>query len=189
MACATPLILTYAPRLEVVLHGERECPAARFELRRAVRAQVLVGGRNASDLCLAERAISSTDIRLVLAGQERTLVSSTSSSRSTDGEVVVVCELQLLIADARQSELPQRVIQEVDSRNAELQFLPLRDLEILEQCQIAVKVSRPPHVRPFQRALLPVRRHSEALVIKGLTGLQMLRRVTEQRWHEEVIRA
>src|SRR5580698_8885532 len=159
-------------RLEVVLHGEGEQPAARLEGGCTGRGEVGIDVGNSRHLGIASGRRS----RSAAAGfKVRTLIAGSSRARIRDRYGVVIGEVNRVIAATRQTELAQRVIQEIDSRNAELQLLPLRDLEILEQCQIAVKVSWASHVRPLQRTLLSIVRRTEAVRVEILPGLQSLR--------------
>src|SRR5258707_739625 len=109
--------------LEVVLHGEVEGTAARFERRNAGRGGVCVGLRNPRDL----RAAGSGS-RHTREAQGCAFLAVTSELIPTDRHVVGIRKVELLIAVASQSKLTQWVVQEVDRRDAELQLLPFRDL-------------------------------------------------------------
>src|SRR5438105_2933597 len=78
-------------------------------------------------------------------------------------------EIQLAIAVAGQTELGKRVVQEINRRNPELYFLAFRNLEVLEEREIAVKVCRTSDIRPNQCTLLTIRRRSKAVRVKVQT--------------------
>ena len=82
-------------------------------------------------------------------------------------------------------ERPQRMVQEVVSVEAELQFLRLGDIEILEHSKIGVEVRRSVNRRNHGRPVLPdPRREGEAIGIdvlilrevgSGITGLNRVK--------------
>src|ERR1035441_4650075 len=162
-------------RLEVVLHGEGERPASRLEFRYA-RGSGGIGRRN-TDRWNITSATGSSRSAYVREGVHALVASRSSGigTRATDESCVVMLEGDVFIGiAARQIELGERVIQEVDSRDAELQLLSLRDLEVLEQRQITVKVGWTAHVGPFIGPLRPVSWHPEAAGVEMLTRLQPL---------------
>jgi len=171
-------------RLEVVLHGEGECPAAGFEFGYA-RGSGVIGRRNTDHWNITSATGSSRSAYV------RESVGALAASRSergsvTDESCVVILEADLIIGIAAgQVELGKWVIQEVDSRDAELQLLSLRDLEVLEQRQITVKVSWTAHVGPCIGTLRPVSWHPEAAGVEMLTRLQPLGGIAQQGRHEQ----
>src|SRR2546428_12152963 len=73
------------------------------------------------------------------------------------------------------------MVQEIDCGNTELNLLTFRDLEVLEQCEIAVKVRRTAHVRPNQCALLTIRGRSDAGWVEVESGSVVPRIADQQR--------
>src|SRR5262249_28729557 len=127
--------------LEVVLQSKQQRPASGLEGRLARSLRVGVGLRETDHRNVARRggAGSHQQIALILA---------------VLGERIVVSEIELLVRQSSQTELRQRVIQPVRRRETELNLLPLGDVEVLVDCQIAVEVRRTVQVREVQRALL-----------------------------------
>src|SRR5438067_1153441 len=77
------------------------------------------------------------------------------------------------------------MIQEIDSGNPELYLLAFRDLEVLKQREIAVKVCRTPHIRPNESALLPVRRRTEAVGIE-VQPRSVVPRIADHLWQNRI---
>src|ERR1700722_17119544 len=106
--------------------------------------------------------------------------------------LVVFCErsglreVELFIADTRQVELRQRVIQPMGGRDAELYFLPLGDIEVLVQPQIAVKVRGPVQIGEVESPLLSIGWHREAVRIEiGARGT--LPRIAGHHWLQNLV--
>jgi len=91
----------------------------------------------------------------------------------------IECELQILIGTVG-IELPQWVVQEVESREAELQALALTDFEVLEQGQIAIEVRRALDIGPNDAAVGSDGRSSKAAWVKVLPGFQVAARIASQ---------
>src|SRR5215469_8466587 len=79
------------------------------------------------------------------------------------------------------------MVQEVEGREPQLQLLPLRHLEALEERQITVEERRAVNVRPYKRAVGALRWRSEAIRIEVLTGFEVRARVTCQHRDENQI--
>ena len=167
------MILPHDVRLEEVLHGEGEVSAAGLELRYACGGRVI--GRRNTDHWNITSATGSSSSAYVRQGVCALVASRSSGGSVTDESCVVSREADFFIGvAASQIELAKRVIQEIHSGDAELQLLSLRDLEVLEQGQITVKVGRTTHVGPLEGTLLPVSWHPETAGVERLTGLQSL---------------
>src|SRR5260370_5340035 len=107
---------------------------------------------------------------LALRRQICTLVARTTSKRGANRHGVISGEVERLIRTSSQTELRQRMVQPVHRRHPELHLLPLRNLEVLEQSQIAIEVGWSSQVRPLLGPLSSVGGRSEAVRIEVRSG-------------------
>src|ERR1700733_1162995 len=80
------------------------------------------------------------------------------------------------------------MVQPVSSRDAELKFLPLGNLEVLEQRQIAIKIGWVANVGPNVGSLGPVGRHLEAVGVEILARRMVARVAYELRQEQAAAR-
>src|SRR5580700_8879149 len=144
-------------RLEVVLQSEEQGPAPCLEGRFSGGCRIRVGLRQANYRHLARRSSRRT-VRLRHQEVALRLIHFRVGG--------VLRKVDLLICDSGQIELPERMIQPVGRRDAELNLLPLGDVEVLVYAQVAVKVSRPVHVWEIECSLLTVRWRREAIRVE-----------------------